>query len=103
MFAPYGMNVYAITSGVILRHSNSGLGGIGLYLSGDDGNVYYYAHLASILPAYRPGRRVEPGELIAYNGDTGNARGGAPHVHFEVRPGGGYNVNPYPYSAAACF
>jgi murein DD-endopeptidase MepM/ murein hydrolase activator NlpD len=103
MFAPHGVEVYAITKGVVLRHSRSGLGGIGLYIRGEDGNVYYYAHLASIVPAYRPGKRVNAGELVAYNGDTGNARGGAPHVHFEVHPGGGGPVNPYPYTAAACF
>jgi peptidoglycan LD-endopeptidase LytH len=103
MFAPYGGNVYAITNGVITRLSNGGLGGIGLYIKGDDGNLYYYAHLKTIMPGYGPGRRVEAGELIAYNGDTGNARGGPPHVHMEVRPGGGENVDPYPYAAAACF
>ncbi|MGH8900607.1 MAG: murein hydrolase activator EnvC family protein [Egibacteraceae bacterium] len=103
MFAPYGGNVYAITSGVITRKANGGLGGIGLYLKGDDGNVYYYAHLARIVPGYGPGRRVQAGELIGYNGNTGNARGGPAHVHMEVRPGGGGTINPYPYSAAACF
>ncbi|MGH8930862.1 MAG: murein hydrolase activator EnvC family protein [Egibacteraceae bacterium] len=103
MFAPYGGDVYAITDGRILRHSNSGLGGLAVYLLGDDGNLYYYAHLASILPSYGPGKKVAAGELIAYNGDTGNARGGAPHVHMEVRPGGGGNANPYPFAAAACF
>jgi murein DD-endopeptidase MepM/ murein hydrolase activator NlpD len=103
MFAPMGTPVYAMTNGVIARHSSSRLGGIGLYLRGDDGNEYYYAHLQRILPGYGPGRRVEAGELIATNGDTGNARGGSPHVHFEVHPGGGRPVNPYPFTAAACF
>jgi len=103
MFAPMGAPVYAMTDGVIARHSTSRLGGIGLYLSGDDGNLYYYAHLQKILPDYGPGRRVQAGELIATNGDTGNARGGAPHIHFEVHPGGGGPVPPYAYSAAACF
>lgn len=103
MFAPMNTPVYAMTSGVIARHSNSRLGGLGLYLRGVDGNVYYYAHLRRIASGYGPGRRVEAGELIAYNGDTGNARGGAPHVHFEVHPGGGRAVNPYPFTAAACF
>ncbi len=103
MFAPMGGDVYAITDGTIARQSNSGLGGIGLYLRGDDGNMYYYAHLRRILAAGSVGNRVEAGELIAENGDTGNARGGAPHVHFQVHPGGGGPVNPYPYSAAACF
>lgn len=103
MFAPMGAPVYAMTDGVIARHSTSRLGGLSLYLSGDDGNLYYYAHLQRILPDYGPGRRVEAGELIAANGDSGNARGGSPHIHFEVHPGGGGPVPPYAYSAAACF
>ncbi|HWB70681.1 MAG TPA: peptidoglycan DD-metalloendopeptidase family protein [Egibacteraceae bacterium] len=102
IFAPMAADVYAITSGVIARHSASGLGGVGLYLRGDDGIVYYYAHLQRIAPGYGPGRRVEAGEPIASNGNSGNARGGAPHVHFEAHPGGGGPVNPYPYTVAAC-
>lgn len=103
VFAPMGQPTYAFTDGVIQRHSNSGLGGIGLYLRGDDGNVYYYAHLQSIDPGGAVGNRVEAGELIAYNGATGNASPSAPHVHFELHPGGGAAVNPYPWLAAACF
>ncbi len=67
---------------------------------GDDGNEYYYAHLQSRIAP--PGKRVKAGELIAKNGKTGNARYTAPHVHFEVHPGGGAPVNPYPYVKAAC-
>ncbi|MFP4636330.1 MAG: murein hydrolase activator EnvC family protein [Nitriliruptoraceae bacterium] len=103
VFAAYRQPVYAFTTGVIQRRSNSGLGGIGLYLRGDDGNVYYYAHLASIADDAAVGTRVTAGELVAYNGDTGNARGGAPHVHFELHPGGGAPINPYPWLAAACY
>jgi peptidoglycan LD-endopeptidase LytH len=103
IYGPMRADVYAITDGTIARHSNSGLGGLGLYLAGDDGNLYYYSHLDSILPGYAPGRRVEAGEHIAANGDSGNARGGPPHIHFEVRPGGGGPINPYPHAAAACF
>jgi peptidoglycan LD-endopeptidase LytH len=103
IFAPMGHPVYAFTDGVIARHSTSRLGGLGLYLRGDDGHEYYYAHLQRIATGYNPGRRVEAGELIAHNGDTGNARGGAPHVHFEMRPGGGGPVNPFPAVAAACW
>ena len=97
---PMGNKVHAIVDGVISRQSTSSLGGISLYLRGDDGNVYYYAHLDSY--ASRTGQRVKAGELIAYNGQTGNARYTAPHVHFEVHPGGGGAVNPYPYVRAAC-
>ena len=103
VFAPQRQPVYAFTNGVIQRHSNSRLGGIGLYLRGDDGNVYYYAHLDSIDSAGAVGRRVTAGELIAYNGYTGNASPSAPHVHFELHPGGGRAINPYPWLAAACY
>ena len=102
VFAPHRQPVYAFTSGVVQRHSNSRLGGIGLYLRGDDGNVYYYAHLDSIDSAGAVGRRVTAGELIAYNGYTGNASRSAPHVHFELHPGGGRAINPYPWLVAAC-
>jgi peptidoglycan LD-endopeptidase LytH len=103
VFARMDEPVYAFTSGVVQRHSNSGLGGIGLYLRGDDGNVYYYAHLNSIDANGAVGNRVEAGELVAFNGSTGNADASAPHVHFELHPGGGGAVNPYPWLAAACF
>jgi peptidoglycan LD-endopeptidase LytH len=97
---PLGNKVHAIVDGVISRFSNSSLGGISLYLRGDDGNEYYYAHLMRY--ASTVGQRVKAGELIAINGQTGNARFTAPHVHFEVHPGGGTPVNPYPYVKAAC-
>jgi peptidoglycan LD-endopeptidase LytH len=103
VFAAYRAPVYAFTSGVVQRHSRSPLGGIGLYLRGDDGNVYYYAHLDSIDAAARVGARVTAGELVGRNGFTGNATRSAPHVHFELHPGGGAAINPYPWLAAACF
>jgi peptidoglycan LD-endopeptidase LytH len=103
VFAPMNHPTYAFTSGVVQRHSHSRLGGLGLYLRGDDGNVYYYAHLNSIAPAGSVGNRVTAGQLIARNGSTGNASPSAPHVHFELHPGGGSAINPYPWLAAACF
>lgn len=103
IMGPMGAPVYAFTDGVIARHSNSRLGGISLYLRGDDGSTYFYTHLQGYAPLGAVGARVQAGEHIAFNGDTGNARGGAPHIHFERHPGGGSAVNPYPYLAAACF
>ncbi|MFO7960836.1 MAG: peptidoglycan DD-metalloendopeptidase family protein [Nitriliruptoraceae bacterium] len=103
IMGPMGTPVYAFTDGVIARHSNSRLSGISLYLRGDDGSTYFYAHLKGYTPSGAVGTRVQAGEQIAFNGDSGNARGGAPHIHFERHPGGGSAVNPYPYLAAACF
>lgn len=102
VMGPHGANVYAFTNGRVQRFSSGGLGGIGLYLWGDDGVQYYYAHLQGYAPGVYPGTRVEAGQLIAYNGNSGNARGGAAHVHFEVHPGGGGPVNPYHWLTPVC-
>jgi peptidoglycan LD-endopeptidase LytH len=97
---PYGNRIHAYVDGVISRESYNSLGGITLYLQGDDGNEYYYAHLSRYFA--RTGQRVQAGELIAYNGQSGNAAATAPHLHFEVHPGGGTPVNPYPWVVRAC-
>lgn len=102
VMAPYGADVYAFTNGRIQRISSSGLGGLGLYLWGDDGIQYYYAHLSGIASGVYAGMWVEAGQLIAHNGASGNASMSAPHVHFEVHPGGGGAVNPYHWLTPVC-
>ena len=102
MMAPHGTPVYAITSGRITRMTSSSLGGISLYMYGDDGNEYFYTHLQGYASGISTGSTVSGGTHIAYVGSTGNANSSAPHLHFEVHPGGGGAVNPYPYAARAC-
>ena len=102
VMAPFNVPVYAFTSGVVLRRSSSRLGGLGLYLRGDDGATYFYAHLNGYTSAGSAGRRVVAGEHIGFNGYTGNASRSAPHVHFERQPGSGARHNPFPYLVAAC-
>jgi peptidoglycan LD-endopeptidase LytH len=99
VMAPHGARVFAFASGVVGRESTSANGGIQLYLQGDNGVEYFYAHLSGY--AVSTGTRVRAGQLIAYNGQTGNARYTAPHVHFEVHLSGG-PVNPYPYLKPVC-
>lgn len=102
MMARHGTPVYAITSGKITRMRNSSLGGLTIYMYGDDGIEYYYAHLQDYASGISSGQRVAAGDRIASVGSTGNASASAPHLHFEVHPGGGSAVNPYPYAARAC-
>jgi murein DD-endopeptidase MepM/ murein hydrolase activator NlpD len=101
ILAPRGTPIYAYESGTITRTGANGLGGITLYLQGDSGNEYYYAHLAGYVRTIGTGKRAAVGQHIAFVGDTGNARG-IPHLHLEVRPGGRGNVNPYFFARHAC-
>jgi murein DD-endopeptidase MepM/ murein hydrolase activator NlpD len=89
MLAPAGTPIIAVNSGFVTFKHNA-LGGNAVSLAGDNGNRYYYGHLSGYEGI---SRRVVQGEIIGYNGDSGNATG-IPHLHFEVHPGGGLAVNP---------
>lgn len=87
----------AVTDAVVdeLSPTESGLGGIHLWLRDASGNRYYYAHMQSVEPILREGSRVAAGQVIGGVGNSGDARGGPTHVHFEIHPGGRGAVNPY--------
>lgn len=103
MFANRGSPVVAPVRGTVEHRSNR-IGGLSFHLWGDDGTYYYGTHL----DAYGPiTGRVDPGTVVGYVGDTGNARGTGPHLHFEIHPGRKRGepsapVNPTPAVAAAC-
>ena len=99
-FGARGGPVYAITDGTIMWTRYGDMAGYWLSLRGDDGHQYWYLHLQDFVA--QPGQRVSAGELIAHNGDTGNAQGTSPHIHFEYHPGGGGAVNPYPLLKSLC-
>jgi murein DD-endopeptidase MepM/ murein hydrolase activator NlpD len=97
MIGPRGTPLYAVTSGSV-QFKQTSLGGNSAWVNGDNGDRYFYAHLDSFEGS---SRSVGRGELIGYMGATGNANG-TNHLHFEVHPGGGAAVNPYPTVRAIC-
>lgn len=101
VMARCGAEVVAVTEGTIQDMHSGGAGGIMLWLRARNGDVFFYAHLMKYAAGTSPGKKVGVGQLIAYNGNSGNARGGPCHVHFEWHPGGGRPLNPYPLLRAA--
>ena len=96
IFATGGTPLYATSRGVIARKAVAVLGGNKLWLVAADGTQYYYAHLSAYADGIEDGAVVEAGQVLGYVGDTGNARGTPPHLHFEIHPGGGAAIDPYP-------
>jgi murein DD-endopeptidase MepM/ murein hydrolase activator NlpD len=94
LLAPAGTPLVAVASGHISRLSNTdrGRGGISLWLRDRRGTAFYYAHNQHNL--VHLGQQVHAGQLLARVGATGNARGGPPHLHFQIHPNGGRPVSP---------
>ncbi len=100
IFAPIGVPVLAVADGVLSKVGVNTLGGNRLWLTDDLGNAYYYAHLSGYANGVTDGVRVRGGEIIGFVGNTGQAITTPPHLHFEIHPGDGVSVDPYPYLLA---
>jgi len=95
LFAAFNTPVRAPFDGVV-RFGEDPLGGMALYLTQPDGTYYYGCHLNAYAPDVPSGSTVTQGRIIGLVGDTGDARGTSPHLHFEIHPAGGAAVNPKP-------
>jgi murein DD-endopeptidase MepM/ murein hydrolase activator NlpD len=88
IFADFWTPVRAPDAGVVSRFSDSYPGGTSVRVRTYDGTVYYFGHLMARAEGLEVGQSVEVGTLLGYVGNTGNAEGGAPHLHFEIRRDG---------------
>ena len=96
LFAPAGTPLLATERGIVTKIGSGRLGGLRLWLRGESGTDWYYAHLSGFAPKLSEGQVVEAGDVLGYVGTTGNAVGTPPHLHMQVHPNGGDPVNPYP-------
>jgi hypothetical protein len=113
ILAPRRALALAAEAGTVSFWTTSANAGCMLYLHGDSGTTYEYIHLNNDLgkgndnkgscvagTAYadglKEGDRVAAGQPVGYVGDSGDANGIHPHLHFEVHPKKAA-VDPYPY------
>ena len=94
IFAPKDTPVRSTTSGIVMRVGTNRLGGQVVWVLGPGLERHYYAHL-NRYGVFRAGDTVNAGDVIGYAGNTGNARGGAVHLHYGVYRNGAAR-NPYP-------
>jgi murein DD-endopeptidase MepM/ murein hydrolase activator NlpD len=89
---PEGTPIHAVSRGTITFTGWDGPYGNKTVETLPDGTEIWYAHQSAITASV--GDSVSEGDVIGLVGATGNVTG--PHVHIEVRPGGGDPVDPDP-------
>ncbi|EFF74354.1 peptidase, M23 family [Achromobacter piechaudii ATCC 43553] len=92
IFAARGTPVLATTQGVVMQVGTNNLGGQVVWVLGPGRQRHYYAHLDAYADIER-GQLVAPGDVLGYVGNTGNAKGTPPHLHYGIYDGGA--INPY--------
>lgn len=116
IFAPIGTKFVAVTNGVVEfvsyedrwqpENDHPALrSGLAVAIVGEDGWRYYGSHLSGIAEGIAPGVPVVAGQLLGYVGQSGNARGKTPHLHFGISrptyPGDWVTrrgeIDPFPY------
>jgi hypothetical protein len=112
--APKRNLTLAAEAGKVEFWATSSRAGCMLYLHGASGTTYNYIHLNNDLTAHndnrgkcvagtayarglKSGAKVVAGQPVGYVGDSGDADGRTPHLHFELHPGGKSAVDPYPW------
>jgi LysM repeat protein len=97
LMAKMATPVHAPLSGTV-EYLTGSIAGLEFRLVTSGGTYFIGSHLS----ARGKSGSVSAGDVIGYVGNAGNAEGGPTHLHFEIHPGGGPAVNPYPTLRTAC-
>jgi murein DD-endopeptidase MepM/ murein hydrolase activator NlpD len=95
IFAAKGTPILSATNGFIYKIGENNLGGQTVSVIGSGGRIYYYAHLDSYAKGIAVGDRVSKRTVLGFVGNTGNAQGTPPHLHFGIYTLTGA-INPLP-------
>ena len=98
LFASRGTPAVAVRGGSVMLQEGGGGGLMAFLYSG--GDMFFYAHLDQF--SVSDGASVSQGQQLGTVGTSGNASADAPHLHFEIHPGGGGPVNPYDTISMIC-
>ena len=90
VFGTGEQDVVASTGGVVLYRGTVSRGGNVVVILGPRWRVHYYAHLGDIDGT--AGRLVSGGTRLGSVGDSGNAAGKPPHLHYAI-----VTLLPYPW------
>lgn len=99
IYAERGTPIVAPVSGTVVSAGTGKRAGNYVKILGDDGITYYMAHMHDY--AVKKGQKVQAGWQIGRVGNTGNAQGTSPHLHFTMKNSSGQLVNPSPYLGGA--
>ena len=94
LIAPRWSPVVSPTEAVVINITDGDSSGLTVYTANPGGERFAYMHLEYIPDYLEEGDRLQVGDLIGFNGDSGNAQGTVTHVHFEIRDNG--PTDPYP-------
>ncbi len=88
--ASVGSPIRSIAIGVVVSTEYDGAYGNKTVVRLSDGTEVWYCHQDT--QSVVPGQTIRRGQVIGTVGATGNVTG--PHLHLEIRPGGGDPVDP---------
>lgn len=95
IFAERGTPVFSATDGYVSRINIGSRGGRNVMITGPGGIQYYYAHFERVAKGIDRGVPVTTDTVLGFVGNSGNATGTPPHLHFGIYPERWDAVNPY--------